>query len=144
MNIGDLGGVAWNTPMAINGEGDVVGFSDPPGDADGSFIAHAFFWSRREGIRDLRTLPGDGTSQALGVNSRRQVVGESCGDVACRAVIWQHGRIHDLNSLMAAGFADSLASAQDINEDGVITGRLVEASTGKTVPFVATPRRNRR
>lgn len=141
--IGDLGGVAWNTPMDINDEGDVVGFSDPPGDADGSFIAHAFFWSKKDGIADLGMLAGDGTSQALGINSRREVVGESCGDVACRAVIWKHGKIYNLNLLMGASFADSLASAQDINEDGTITGRLVDATTHLTVPFVATPRHER-
>jgi probable HAF family extracellular repeat protein len=143
MRIGDLGGVAWNTPMDINEAGDVVGFSDPPGDAEGSFIAHAFFWSRRAGVKDLGLLPGDATSQALGINSRRQIVGESCSDVACRAVLWENGRMYDLNPLMGSGFADSLASAQDINDDGVITGRLVDAITKLTVPFVATPRRVR-
>lgn len=141
--IGDLGGVAWNTPMDINEEGDVVGFSDPPGDADGSFIAHAFFWTKRGGIQDLGMLTGDATSQALAINSHREIVGESCGDVACRAVMWKNGRIYDLNALMGAGFADSLASAQDINEEGVITGRVVDAATHRTVPFIARPREDR-
>ncbi|MEO8880579.1 MAG: hypothetical protein ABI446_09290 [Gemmatimonadaceae bacterium] len=142
--IGDLGGVAWNTPMDINEEGDVVGFSDPPGDADGSFIAHAFFWSRRDGIADLGMLSGDLTSQALGINSRGEVVGESCGSPGCRAVIWTHGKIFDLNLLVAGGSGDSLVSAQDINEDGMITGRLFDTTAKITVPFVATPRRDRR
>lgn len=138
MSIGTLGGELWNTPMDINKRGDVVGFSDLPGDAN----MHAFFWSKKEGIKDLKTLPGDGTSQAAGINSQGQIVGVSCGEVACHAVTWLHGQIFRLDSLIAPGFPDSLASAQDINEEGVITGRLVEAGTGLGVPFVARPRRD--
>jgi len=41
--------------------------------------------------------------------------------------------------LVAPGFADSLVSAQDINESGQITGRVFEKSSGKTLVFVATP-----
>jgi probable HAF family extracellular repeat protein len=140
MRIQTLGGVSWNTPMDINDAGDVIGFANLPGDADGAFNPHAFFWSRREGVKDLGTLAGDTNSQAFGINAQQQVVGESCTATACRAVIWERGRIYNLNGLMVEGFKDSLASAQDINEDGIITGRLVEASTGKTIPFVATPR----
>jgi hypothetical protein len=41
-----LGGHAWHTPMDINELGDVVGFSNPPGDGTGfDFAAHAFFWA---------------------------------------------------------------------------------------------------
>lgn len=138
-----LGGVSWNTPMDINDAGDIVGFANLRGDADGTFNPHAFFWTRKGGVQDLGTLRSDTNSQALGINSRRQVVGESCGAVGCRAVIWEHGKIYNLNAMMVAGFPDSLTSAQDINEDGTITGRLVEASTGHAVAFVARPRANR-
>jgi len=31
-DIGNLGGATWNTPMAINERGDVVGFASQPGD----------------------------------------------------------------------------------------------------------------
>lgn len=144
MDIGNLGGIAWNTPMAINDAGDVAGFSDLPGDAGGAFNAHAFLWTRARGIRDLGTLPGDQTSQAAGINAQRQVVGVSCGETACRAFLWENGVMYDLNTLVGAGFPDALVSAQDINDDGTITGRLLQASTGKGFAFVATPRRDRR
>jgi probable HAF family extracellular repeat protein len=142
--IPNLGGTSWNTPMAINEAGDVTGFSDLPGDAGGAFNAHAFLWTRERGTIDLGTLPGDGTSQAAGINSRRQVVGISCGNVACRAFLWENGVMYNLNKLAGAGFKDSLVSAQDINEDGTITGRLREAGTGKGLTFIAIPRHERR
>ncbi|MGQ0639547.1 MAG: hypothetical protein ACT4P6_02065 [Gemmatimonadaceae bacterium] len=139
--IPNLGGDAWHTPMAINNRGDVVGFSNPPGDKDGSFQAHAFLWTQDAGIRDLGTLPGDTTSQALGINSRRQVVGVSTSKTGVnRAFLWQDGVMYNLNKIVQAGFADSLITAQDINDAGKITGRLFEKSTGKTLPFVAAPR----
>lgn len=139
--IPNLGGTNWHTPMAINQRGDVVGFSNPPGDAGGTlFIAHAFLWTRRGGIKDLGTLPGDQTSQAMGINSRRQVVGVSTGPGGNRPFLWQDGVLKDLNKLVEPGFADSLVSAQHINDAGQITGRVFEKSSGKTLTFVATPR----
>ena len=134
----NLGGTAWHTPMAINEHGDIVGFSNPPDNGDGAFLAHAFLWTKNDGITDLKTLPGDATSQALSINSRGQVVGLSSGAVN-RAFLWQNGVLTNLNDLKG-DFPDSLVSAQDINEEGQITGRVFEFSTGKTLTFVATPR----
>src|SRR5204862_63979 len=76
-NIGDLGGVAWNTPMAINQNGDVVGFAGQPGDDPDNPQLHAFLWTRHDGIKDLGALPGDVYSEAHGINERRQMVGIS-------------------------------------------------------------------
>ena len=133
-DLGNLGGAKWHTPTAINPAGDVVGFSDLPGDA----VMHAFLWTKRDGMRDLGTLPGDAISQANGINARGQVVGISCGAV-CRAFFWEKGVMYDLNTLMAPGFADFLSSAQAINDAGNITGRVVEAATGRRLAFVASP-----
>ena len=141
--IPNLGGVTWHTPMAINERGDVVGFSNPPGagDPEGDFIAHAFLWTRHsENAQDLGTLPGDFFSEAFGINSRGQVVGVSFGGPnGSHAFLWQDGVMADLNKLVGTGSSDVLISAQDINDAGQITGRVREASTGKTLPFVATP-----
>ena len=135
----DLGGVSWHTPMAINNRGDVVGFSNPPGDADGRFIARAFLWTGGKSVTDLGTLKGDATSQARGLNRWRQVVGVSSGPNGTRPFLWQNGKMEDLNTLVARGFADSLVSAQDITDDGRITGALVERSTGRVLTYVAVP-----
>jgi probable HAF family extracellular repeat protein len=139
----NLGGLSWHTPTAINQRGDVVGFSNPPGEVPGDFIAHAFLWTRKDGIRDLGTLPGDEISQAQGVNARGQVVGVSCGAAGCRPVLWENGRLYDLNTLAGSSVAGTLVSARDIDDAGQITGDLREAATGQTRPFVATRRGGR-
>lgn len=138
INIGDLGGDAWHTPMDIDNAGDVVGFSNPRGVVGIDFNPHAFLWTKAGGIRDLRTLPGDDNSQGLGVNSSLQVVGVSSGAIN-RAFLWENGVMQDLNSLVGPNFPDLLIVAQHINEDGVIVGRAVLHGTNQQVPFVATP-----
>ncbi|HSB54085.1 MAG TPA: hypothetical protein VLD58_07000 [Gemmatimonadales bacterium] len=143
IEIRNLGGVTWHTPMAINQEGDVVGFSNPPGpgDPDGDFIAHAFLWlrNRPDTIFDLHQSSQDAFSEALGINARRQVVGVTFGGSrGTRAFLWQDGVMTDLNDLVAPS-SDVLVSAQDINDTGQITGRVRDGSTGKVVAFIATP-----
>ncbi len=137
-NIGDLGGDAWHTPMDIDDAGDVVGFSNPRGVVGIDFNPHAFLWTKATGIQDLKTLPGDDNSQALGVNSIHQVVGVSSGALN-RAFLWENGVMQDLNGLVGAGFPDLLIVAQHINEDGVIVGRALLHGTSTQVPFIATP-----
>lgn len=88
-------------------------------------------------MQDLGKLPGDDFSQALGINERGQIVGVSCGSV-CRALLWQDGHMYKLQDLVP-GFADHLWSARDINDSGQITGRMIQLSTGRRLPFVATP-----
>jgi probable HAF family extracellular repeat protein len=140
IDLGSLGGVAWNTPMAINERGDVVGFANASAAAGGGFDAHAFLWTRRHGMRDLGTLPGDAFSQALGINDRREIFGTSCdADFNCRAVVWREGVITNLNTLVEPGYDGTLVSANDVNESGRITGQALDRATGALVAFVAQP-----
>ena len=133
----NLGGDFWHTPMAINDRGDVVGFSNPPdGNVEGDSI-RAFLWTRDGGIRDLGRLDGDGSSQAMGINTIGQVVGVSCGAV-CTAILWQNGERYVLKDLVP-GFPHHLWSARHINDRGQITGRLIEAGTGRRLAYIATP-----
>jgi probable HAF family extracellular repeat protein len=141
INLGSLGGDFWHTPMAINNRGDVVGFSNPPdGDIDADSL-RAFLWTRGGGMQDLGKFTGDAFSQALGINDRGQIVGVSCGAV-CNAVLWQDGKMIRLQDLVDPAIPDLLWSARSINAAGVITGRLIEAGTGKAFAFVATPVRD--
>jgi probable HAF family extracellular repeat protein len=140
--IPNLGGVTWHTPMDINGQGDVVGFSNPPGENPlGDFIAHGFLWINGAAkATDLKALSGDLFSEAFAINSHRQVVGVSFGGAnGPHAFLWQNGILLDLNDLMGAGNLDVFLSAQDINDAGQITGRVRDHLTGETLAFVATP-----
>lgn len=142
MDIGDLGEATWNTPMAINQRGDVAGFAAMPGSDPDDPILHAFLWTKHDGIQDLGTLPGDTTSEAHGINERRQVVGLSCG-ATCRAFLWEDGVMTDLNTLVAPGYTGVLTDARDINDLGEITGRAAHAS-GERPAFKAVPTAGRR
>ena len=140
INIGDLGGVAWNTPMAINRKGDVVGFVNRSAADGASFRPRAFLSTKPGRIIDLGALGEDPYSQALGINEDRQVVGVSfSGDFACRAFIWEHGVMRDLDSL-APAYAGRLCAANDINDFGQVTGEAVQEGTGRSVAFLASPR----
>ena len=144
-DIGNLGAEFWNTPTAINQQGDVVGFAGDPAFVEGD-IVNAFIWTKRDGIRPLLALPGrvpeHVDSEAYGINERRQVVGVSCDAdfVDCRAVIWDNGAVPtDLNDLKAPGYSARLETGKDINDQGKITGRAIDPTTGVRTAFLAIP-----
>jgi|HubBroStandDraft_1064217.scaffolds.fasta_scaffold00771_8 probable HAF family extracellular repeat protein len=138
-NIGNLGGVAWNTPTAINNHGVIVGFSDLPGDSAASPNYHAFIWTKSAGIADLGTLPGDSLSIAWGINDQGQVVGQSIdASGSSRAFFWQNGVMTDLNTLVAQGPL-SLVYANDINDSGEIVGGAYNSTTTDSPAFMAVP-----
>jgi uncharacterized membrane protein len=141
-DIGNLGGAAWNTPMAINDRGVVVGFANAPEAAGDAFDERAFVRTRRGGFQALDSLADDTRSQALGVNNRGQVVGLSRAPTGARAVIWVAGLATDINAL-APSYDGHLVYANDINDRGVITGAAISAETGEVVTFRATPTNRR-
>ena len=133
----------WNTPTAINEQGDIVGFAGDPAFVDGD-ILHAFKWTSEDGIQPLKPLKGRTPkhvdSEAYGINERGQVVGTSCDAnfVDCRAVIWEHGAYPtDLNDLKGS-FPIRLETAKGINNNGEITGRAIDANSVRT-PYLAVP-----
>lgn len=106
IKLDDLGGEAWNTPMAINRHGDVVGFANVPGGATpGALNEHAFLRTHDGTTIDLGTLPGDARSDAYAINDHGQVVGMSCtaNYSNCRGFLWQDGVMTDLNTLVVSG-----------------------------------------
>ena len=145
-NLGNLGGTAWNTPMAINNRGVIVGFSDLVGDKGGSNPNfHAFRWVRPGPMQDLGTLSGDAISEALGVNAQGQIVGVSFaeGFANPRAFIFQHGSMVDLNTLTQQNSPVYLEVGGDINDEGVIVGQgclPADCAAGTSfVSYVAIP-----
>ena len=138
-DIGSFGGLGWNTPMAVNEQGAVVGFANASAASGGDFDPRAFIWTAGGGLRHLDALPGDLTSQATGINEWGQVVGQSCDAAGtCHGVLWQNGVPANLNDLVVSGDVTNVTTANDIDDFGRITGQGVD-STGKLVAFLATP-----
>lgn len=137
-DLGTLGGNTFNFASNINNQGQVVGASDLPGDA---FVAHAYIWSKDDGIRDLGVLPGDVSSGAKDINNKGQVVGKSCDiNMNCRAFLWQNGVMTDLNTLVpGGGVSIFLIEATAINSRGQFAVFAFDANTGDCCAFLATP-----
>ena len=139
----NLGGAAWNTPMMLNDEDAVVGFSDFSGDEPGDvFNGHAFLWTAGSGTTDLGTLSGDAVSFAYSINNRGQIVGQSCtpGCAGSRAFLYQNGTMYDLNALLdSSSNAYALIFANDINDAAEITGLALDQNTGSLVGFRLEP-----
>ncbi len=141
-DLGNLGLFEWNTPMAINQKGEVVGFAAVPGAEPDSLHLRAFQWTEDGGMEELGTIDEeDVESQALGINNRGQVVGLSCtaSYASCRAFLWQDGVMSDLNDLAAPGYAGHLIYANDINDAGEITGAAFDPASGEVPAFLAVP-----
>ncbi len=78
-------------------------------------------------------------SEAYGINEAGQVVGVSCDadQVDCRAVIWDRSsNATDLNDFKG-GYSGVLAIAKDINNNGEIAGRAIDAGVLKA--YLAEP-----
>jgi len=140
-DLGNLGGMAWNTPSAINGKGEIVGFSNTSGDENAGLNPHAFLWTKENGMQDLGTLAGDSVSEAVSLNDQGQIVGLSCVDntfANCHGFLWQDGVMTDLNNLIQPGNL-SIYTANDINSSGEIAGVAVDSATGEFLAMIAVP-----
>jgi hypothetical protein len=122
--------------MDINENGDVTGFSDLPGDSASAPNFHTFIWTRRHGIADLGTLSGDNVSEGLGINDQDEIVGVSYP--SSHGFIWHAGMMVDLNTLISSSAGLTIIDAQDINDEGVITGEAQDSS-GAIFAFAAFP-----
>jgi probable HAF family extracellular repeat protein len=125
-----------NAAFALNNAGRIAGFSDPTGDA----TTYAVLW-QNGAITNLGVLPGDVSSNAFDINSEGQVLGISCDAKGnCRAFLWDHGVMMDLNSLIPPDSPLYLTDAEGINDRGQIAGTAVLKSNPNEQPaFLAIP-----
>lgn len=138
-DLGTLGGdesYAWR----INDAGQIVGAaSTVPGNFQ---TQHAFLW-RNGALTDLGTLPGYAESAARDVNAAGQAVGSAftadTGDST--AVLWQAGRIVDLNTVLPVRSTIRLREAVAITDAGHIlcVGRDEDDADARSRGFVLTP-----
>jgi probable HAF family extracellular repeat protein len=113
-DLGTLGGTQ-SSAAAINGAGQVAGFSTLAAAPGATPVTHAFRWQNGV-MKDLGTLGGD-YSRAFGINAVGEVVGESrTADGRIHAFRWSNGRMTDL--LPLAGRSQALA----INKGGRVAG----------------------
>jgi probable HAF family extracellular repeat protein len=97
---------------AINNHGQVVGMA-----STASGRSRAFLWQNGV-MTDLGSLREQGSSDAVDINDRGQVVGWSDG----YPFLWQNGVMTDLNGLIPAGSGWLLQGAHAINRHGQIVG----------------------
>ena len=136
INLGNIGGQEWNTPISLNNNGQVVGFGN-----NALSNAQAFLWTQES--RRMQALPfigDDNGSAAYDINKEGQIVGISNGGTEPfgeRAFLYENGKMLDLNDLVQNSSL-YLLLAQGINDSGEIVGTAVDAS-GQQVGFLAVP-----
>src|SRR5215470_2125207 len=137
-DLGTLGG-GYGYASWLNESGAAVGAATPLGDR----VLIAFLWSDGK-ISNLGTLPGNGCSAADAINSQGQIVGGSgfyfndCNGPVEHAVLWQNGKILDLNNFVPPGTDLTLNEAFFINDSGEISG-LGTLSDGSQHAFLLIP-----
>jgi len=137
MDLGNIGGDAWNTPTEIRNDGTIIGFANTAPGLAKSFVG--FIWTPSSGMKSLGTLPGDLRSEALGINDKGQIVGLSKGGrYGIRAVLWQNEKLFDMNELTLPG-SPFLLFGNDIDPQGRVVGEAVDPNTGDQPGYIATP-----
>jgi probable HAF family extracellular repeat protein len=141
IDLGNIGGQAWNTPTSLNDEGVVVGFGNISGDENAAENPAAFIWTKAKGIKEIYPFGTDPNDVLFDINQKNQAVGNSFNPNTgtSRAVLWQNDALYDLNTLVIQPTSLYLTLAQGINDAGEITGTATDTSTGAIVGFLAVP-----
>jgi probable HAF family extracellular repeat protein len=143
IDLGNIGGRAWNTPVSLNNHGQIVGFANTSGDRNAGLKPNAFLWTQSAGMLPLPLLEGDKTSAAYDINEEGQIVGVSNGPldgpVGQRAFLYENGMMMDLNGLIQPDSSLYLLLAQGINDGGEIVGTAIDTSTSAVFAFLAVP-----
>lgn len=122
-----LGGFS-GTVYAINDQGQIVGTAMTAGTYRGG-DSHAYLYSDGT-IQDLGTLPGDTTSEALGINDAGEIVGDSENGIGNpgHAFLDVNGTMYDVNNLVSGDAGYVITSAVAINASGQIAADAITPS----------------
>jgi uncharacterized membrane protein len=148
VNLETIGGISWNTPTAINDEGQIVGFLNRRGKSDKqgnpNFISVIWNSANSEPTK-IGTLPGDSLSEPTSINNEGVVLGVSFP--SSHVFLWQNGTMTDFTQLVLQSYPQlEPVSVGGINDRGEIAGQACELisgvcpATGATfVTFLAVP-----
>jgi probable HAF family extracellular repeat protein len=134
-DLGDPGGIAF-------GHNQIVGQAV---NSDGTALATIWQNHKVAALGGGALVPGDVSSFATSINSQGQAVGSAFSSKGnwSHGLLWQNGRMIDLNTVFPASSNLYVISASNINESGQIAGMAVEISgshAGTIVhAFLATP-----
>jgi probable HAF family extracellular repeat protein len=137
-DLGDQGGIAF----AINGHNQIVGQAV---NSDGAALAAIWQNGTVAALGGGALVPGDVSSFATSINNQGQAVGsafDSKGNWS-HGLLWQNGKMIDLNTVFPASSNLYVVSVSNINESGQIAGMGVELAGGHAGTivhaFLATP-----
>ncbi|MGA8621149.1 MAG: hypothetical protein WB660_21830 [Candidatus Sulfotelmatobacter sp.] len=137
--LGNLGG-DYSEAFGVNIWGQAVGFSLYAGDLHGP----AVLWDWR-GPHALPMLPGDTDGEATAINDLEQIVGfsqlfDDYGDLLSeRVVLWQNGKVTDLQTVVPADTAD-LTDVGNVNLSGEIAIQAGYFDDGTLGAYVLIPK----
>lgn len=148
MKLQTIGGISWNTPTAINDEGQIVGFLNRRGKADkqGNPNFISVIWNDPNSPpTKIGTLPGDSLSEPTSINNEGVVLGVSFP--SSHVFVWQNGMMTDFTQLVLQSYPQlEPVSVGGINDSGEIAGQACQlvsgvcpSSNATFVTFLAMP-----
>ena len=138
----DLGVPGASEAFAISDSGMIIGIVASPNGQ--TYYAAIWDSHNTHQITNLGTLPGDVNSLGEGINNRGQAVGSTLNSSGnwSHAFLWQNGTMIDLNTLFPASSNLYATMANQINDEGQVSGMAVVLSgphAGEVHAFLATP-----
>ncbi len=139
-DLGVLPGYTDSIGRAINNRGQVTGWVGVTRGTPGRRLAfhyQAFLWQNGR-MRGLGSIPRIPDSKAAALNDKGQVVGNAYFKTDEAALLWQGGKVYELNTLVPPHSGWKLQNALGINARGQIIGNGIH--NGIRRGFLLTPR----
>lgn len=139
-DLGVLPGYTDSVGRAINNRGQVAGWVGVTQGTPGrriTFHYQAFLWQNGR-MRGLGSIPRIPDSKAAALNDKGQIVGNAYFKTDEAALLWQNGKVYELNTLVPPHSGWKLQNALGINARGQITGNGIH--NGIRRGFLLNPR----